>query len=592
MLFPKLNEIPVSRSVIDTFRGYNHNLRIGAGEFYDMKNMTGDDYPVLSPRKSRGIFIDGIRPSGMLFKDALYYTAGTKLYRHQADGDDSEYDLNFSEPADGAQKKLISFGAYIIILPDKKWFNTADETYGSCDAAFHANDAAVGVSWCREDGTEYDTVLADAEEPSEPHNGAVWLDTTQSEPVLKMWYATSAMWAVISPTYLKITCSGIGGEFDVGDSVSIHVPTNSPLRAIFGGRDYEITAKDESCLVVSGHMRGVQQVLFGQQLIVSRTMPVMDFCFEHENRLWGCRYGVGANGEFVNEIYASKLGDFKNWKNFRGVSTDSFSASCGTDGKWTGAVKALGYPLFFKENYLHKVYGSYPAEYQIQTIPCRGVQEGCENSLAVVNEALFYKSRGGVCAYDGSLPTCVSDALGNAQYGEAVACGCGCKYYISMRDGNGAWSLFCYDTQKGFWHREDSLRVDAFCVVGDELLYMEHDAQRIGAMSGKDGTSQEKCMAWYAETGILGADSPDHKYLSRITVRLSMALGTRVKFFAEYDSCGSWQTLASVTGKSLNSFSVPLRPKRCDHLRLRIEGEGAAKIFSITMTTEQGSDIR
>lgn len=39
---------------IDTFLGYNHNLRIADGEFYDMKNLTGDHYPVLTPRKARG----------------------------------------------------------------------------------------------------------------------------------------------------------------------------------------------------------------------------------------------------------------------------------------------------------------------------------------------------------------------------------------------------------------------------------------------------------------------------------------------------------------------------------------------------------
>jgi hypothetical protein len=43
-------------------------------------------------------------------------------------------------------------------------------------------------------------------------------------------------------------------------------------------------------------------------------------------------------------------------------------------------------------------------------------------------------------------------------------------------------------------------------------------------------------------------------------------------------------------GTSLKTFSVPIKPKRCDHLRLRIDGEGNAKIFSITKTIEQGSD--
>ena len=56
----------------------------------------------------------------------------------------------------------------------------------------------------------------------------------------------------------------------------------------------------------------------------------------------------------VNELYACKLGDFKNWNCFLGISTDSYVASVGTDGPWTGAVTYLGNPIFFKETCLHK----------------------------------------------------------------------------------------------------------------------------------------------------------------------------------------------------------------------------------------------
>ena len=40
MLLPTLDELGASREMTDVFLGYNHNLRIGAGEFYDMKNLT------------------------------------------------------------------------------------------------------------------------------------------------------------------------------------------------------------------------------------------------------------------------------------------------------------------------------------------------------------------------------------------------------------------------------------------------------------------------------------------------------------------------------------------------------------------------
>jgi hypothetical protein len=46
-----------------------------------------------------------------------------------------------------------------------------------------------------------------------------------------------------------------------------------------------------------------------------------------------------------------------------------------------------------------------------------------------------------------------------------------------------------------------------------------------------------------------------------------------------------------MAGIKLGRFPVPLRPKRCDHMRIRIIGDGEAKIHSICKTIEQGSDV-
>ena len=94
-----------------------------------------------------------------------------------------------------------------------------------------------------------------------------------------------------------------------------------------------------------------------------------------------------------------------------------------------------------------------------------------------------------------------------------------------------------------------------------------------------------------AQTGPIGTDSPDMKYISKLTIRMSLAIGTRVRFLVQYDSMGDWEQISMITGMNLRSFSVPIQPRRCDHFRLRIEGEGEARIYSITKTIEQGSDI-
>ena len=236
------------------------------------------------------------------------------------------------------------------------------------------------------------------------------------------------------------------------------------------------------------------------------------------------------------------------------------------------------------------MYGNFPSNYQIQTTACRGVQKDCHKSLAIVNETLFYKSRSAVCAYDGSLPVEMSSALGDEAYSDAVAGALGNKYYISMKDTGGKYHLFAYDAKKGMWHREDDTQAVEFCACQGDLYYIDYADKKIKTVRGT-GDAHEASVKWTAETGIIGTDSPDKKYISRIDIRMSLKIGTRVFFYVQYDSSGEWEHIFTMQGTSLRSFAVPIRPQRCDHLRLRIDGVGEAKIFSICKTIEIGSDI-
>ena len=585
MKYPTLTEQPTSREMIDEFRGYNHNLRIGDNEFYDMKNMTSTHYPVMSPRGNRGVYASPANPQGMIAKDTLCYVDGSNFVM-----DEYVIDMGLSTAEEDCPKKLISMGAYVIILPDKKYINTADITdYGNIEASFETT-TDVTFTLCKLDGNDYTVQFTQASEPANPENTDLWIDTSSSPHTLKQWSESNGMWVSIATTYIKISSSGIGSAFNQYDGVSISGILSEDLQDL--NSSTIIYARDTDYIVVVGILDTVTtQDAAAGSVKIERKMPKMDFVIESENRLWGCRYGVSNSGEVVNEIYACKLGDFKNWNCFMGISTDSYAASVGTDGQFTGAVTHLGYPLFFKENCLHKVYGNYPANYQIQTTACRGVQKGCSGSLAIVNEVLYYKSRQSVCAYDGSLPEEISNALGDEIYGNAVACAHGNKYYVSMSDVYGIYHLFVYDASKGMWHKEDNTRVDAFCSCRGELYFVDHADKKIKTVLGS-GTKDSSSVEWMVESGVIGTYSPDKKYISRLTVRMSLALGSVVRFYAQYDSGGDFEPLFTMTGTSLKSFTVPIRPKRCDHMRLRIEGQGDAKIFSIAKTIEQGSDIR
>jgi hypothetical protein len=70
-----------------------------------------------------------------------------------------------------------------------------------------------------------------------------------------------------------------------------------------------------------------------------------------------------------------------------------------------------------------------------------------------------------------------------------------------------------------------------------------------------------------------------------------MEPGAELTVYAQYDMEQEWVPLGSIRGTDLRSFSLPVRPRRCDHLRLRFEGEGNVKLYSITKTIEEGSEI-
>lgn len=272
-----------------------------------------------------------------------------------------------------------------------------------------------------------------------------------------------------------------------------------------------------------------------------------------------------------------------------GISTDSWAGSLGTDGPFTGAITHLGYPVFFKENYLHKVYPSEVGAHSIQDTACRGVQKGSERSLAIVNEVLYYKGRNGVCAYDGSLPVEVSGDLGDKRYENAVAGAHGNKYYISMADcTNGEYSLFVYDAVKGLWHREDDLHAETFCSCRGDM-YAIADGKIITMLGS--GDVEEDAVEWMVQTGEIGLSSPDMKYITRLTVRMALDVGAEVRIYAQYNFSEEWECQFVLRSTNLRSFSIPIRPRRCDFMRLRIEGEGIAKIYSITKTMEQGSEL-
>lgn len=583
MYYPSVNKHKTTRIVTDTFAGYNHALKIQDGEWYDTRNLTTLRYPMFSPRPKRGVLDRTFTNlQAIIAKDALYWVDNGTMY---ANG----YATGLTGLQTAQPTQLVNMGAYICIFPDKKYINTMDLTdFGSMGADW-SYTGRVSYSMCRLDGTAYDNVTKSSSEPANPVNGAVWIDTASG--TVKEYAVYTQTWTVIETVYTRVdfTSSGqVSANFKEHDGVQISGMYEDESSDLNGSKIlYAVGQENDRDFIVIIGIQETPITVESANIRIQRKVPDMDYVWEAQNRLWGCFYGNDGT-QNLNEVYCSALGDFKNWEQYLGVSTDSWRASRGSDGPWTGCINYLGSPTFFKENIIHPGAVSSVGAHQLSDLPARGVQQGSHKSLAVVGETLYYKSRTGVMAYQGGIPMDVSEALGEEKYYDAVAGAFGDRYYISMRDSQNTWHLFCYDTRKGIWMHEDNLHVREFAQWGDELYALVDN--RIVALNGTEGTPEE-VVEWRAESGILYYRYPDKKYVSRYNVRLNMERGAKMQIFIEYDSSGLWEHSGRVEIPNTGTCTIPIRPKRCDHMRLRLEGKGDVRIFSVARVLEQGSDV-
>ena len=100
----------------------------------------------------------------------------------------------------------------------------------------------------------------------------------------------------------------------------------------------------------------------------------------------------------------------------------------------------------------------------------------------------------------------------------------------------------------------------------------------------------EETLSWRMETGLRYYEIPERKYLSRYDIKLQLEKGGWMRVWLNYDSGEDWVQAAQIEGRGMNTVLLPLRPRRCDHMRMRLEGEGELRLFSVTRILRKGSD--
>lgn len=320
----------------------------------------------------------------------------------------------------------------------------------------------------------------------------------------------------------------------------------------------------------------------GGAVQVRRPVPDLEWICESGNRLWG------VEGQTV---YASALGDPSNFHVFDGLSTDSYAAAVGTGGAFTGCVPFGGAVLFWKEDCLHKVLGSFPAQYEIYSCQIPGVQSGSGKSLVVINEVLYYKGRDGVYAFDGGTPVLVSGCFGQRRFYDAAAGNGGGRYYVSMRDDAGKWGLFVFDPDgpaRGRWIREDGTRAAGFASLDGHLYFLD-GADGGLVMTGLEKDSEGRIF-WRADFCPLFEGTLGRKGYVRLFLRVELEDGAWVRVECAGDDEPFRSVWASHDSRARTAV-VPLAPGRCDRFRVRISGKGRCLIRELEREFFVGSEV-
>lgn len=293
-----------------------------------------------------------------------------------------------------------------------------------------------------------------------------------------------------------------------------------------------------------------------------------------------CTSGDRLWGYAGNVIYASVPGDVTNWFRYDGDAESSYTVTVPDNGPFTGCVMHAGHPVFFKSNCMIEVYGSTPAGFSLVQTCLSGVMPGSGASLCSVGGDMLYLSENGVVRCSGSSAQVISEALGQ-RLRDGVATTDGRRYYLSAVGEDGVRALYVYDTVTDAWHREDGAGIGYLAYLkGDVYAYNSDNSVYV---IGKDTTGHGTPLGSVSskvEFVPLTDDARGQIVPLRLGVRVECMAGSELTLLVSYDG-GPWESRATLKNEGSRIWYVPLQPRACDLLGVRVQGKGEYRILSL-----------
>ena len=620
----KLNVLSGARQLLRAFGGLNETYGCSEAELSRSMNFSSRGYPALQTRKPRRRVRQMQQMNGAYHLNGMLLCCGTGL---EYTPDDGKETVVLENVLTDDRKELVGMGTRVLIWPDKMSFDTETGELSALGAAWALGDSEVYVSPCDAEGGTYEGIATGETEPESPKDGQLFLKTGESgkvyasDGVLEKYSEKAGKWVQILLEYVKIVVPELKGMIRTGDTVTVQgVPAQ--VREALGEIDGDkvvLTAVDKAAepfaLVMAMERTGVTGQFYGswvlrrgqyswrsedmlrtenestgENMTLERRVPELDFVTECDNRVWGC-------SKKENVIYGCALGDPTNWYSYQGTAADSYAVTVGSDGPFTAAASCLGYVLFFKENCIHRLYGTKPSEYRLSSVRCRGVAANAGHSLCVIAETLYYLSTDGVMAWDGSLPVKVSAALdpGRMQGVDWTAAGyLDTRYYLYLRQKDDPTGrLLVYDTEKGMWHAEGAAGREM--ASSGRQLYLWDGSSLWAAEPDREADSDPEALdivQFEAVSGDIGMSVPDDKYVSRVTLRMDAEGTGLVTLAVSYDGAPFEKVAACAAKGSHERLNLPFEPRRFDTMRIRLTGKGQLTLRSLALTLADSSGAR
>lgn len=417
--------------IIDNFGGFNNTSNHSVNEFSDMKNISHRSFPSIVPRTPREIVETISKPNGVFsFSGSLYMVDGTVFKK---DG------VSKGAVSDG-RKCLIEFNKYILIFPDKMYYDTVNDIYGS----------------------------------------------------------------------------------------------------------------------------------FSNGTIVTDANPDIDVATVHNNRVFGVK---------GNQIYASKLGDFKEWNVFDQLLTDSWA----TDVAESGSFKTIGtyqnHVVMQSENHMYELYGYNPSNFQIQETAKMG---SIVYSYSELQGVLYFANNNGIYSYAGGMPRKISENI-EIKF-EKVELASDERYlYANVYDGL-EYHLFVFDSKIGLFTKEDNIEV---------MQFVNHDGKPHALCTNGElikFNSGDEVFDWSVTLQEFKDDYFNNKIVKRVEIHADMESKSSLSVYFKGDRDREWMHVKTILSESDKKLLLPVNLNR-NCYTIKMTGRGYVKINAIKIVALGGGKL-